>query len=59
MRQTEERARGAAQARPVYLFHKVEIGRAEGETSAVEHDGALSLIHILFFSVFMHILAEK
>ena len=46
MRQIEERARGAAQARPVYLFHKVEIGRAEVETSAVEHDGASAFIYL-------------
>ena len=46
MRQIEERARGAAQARPVYLFHKVEIGRTEVKTSAVEHDGASAFIYL-------------
>ena len=46
MRQIEERARGAAQARPVYLFHKVEIGRTEVEASAVEHDGASAFIYL-------------
>ena len=46
MRQIEERARGAAQARPVYQFHKVEIGRTEVETSAVEHDGASAFINL-------------
>ena len=38
-------ARSPPQARPVYLFHKVEIGRTEVETSSIENDGAPAFIN--------------
>ena len=46
MRQIEERARGSPQARPVYLFHKVEIGRTEVKTSAIKYDGTPAFIYL-------------
>ena len=46
MRQIEERARGSPQARPVYLFHKVEIGRAEVKTSAIKYDGTSAFVYL-------------
>ena len=46
MRQIEERARGSPQARPIYLFHKVEIGRTEVKTSAIKHDGTSAFIYL-------------
>ena len=45
MRQIEQRARGSPQARPVYLFHKVEIGRTEVETASIEHDASPAFIN--------------
>lgn len=45
MRQIEQRTRGAPQARPVYPCNKVEIGRTEVETPAVEHDGSSAFIY--------------
>ena len=46
MRQIEQRARGAPQARPVYPCNKVEIGRTEVETPSIEHDGAPAFIYL-------------
>ena len=46
MRQIEERARGSPQARPIYLFHKVEIGRTEVKTSAIKYDGTSAFVYL-------------
>lgn len=46
MRQIEERARGFPQARPIYLFHKVEIGRTEVKTSAIKYDGTSAFVYL-------------